>query len=194
MIPHLKIDRFLTTLELINLRGYLAIKNKNREVDVFWELYPDWDHIERRLEEGYNSLKILLFSYNVDEEIKSEIKRLRKLYINHECPATITLGTAAFVTKGVSENPPNIGHLPVRLREDDLKLGRSFSGSSMGSDIKFVSKFTETQLVLNDKWTKWEWDVSPMNYWFKKLELSVSFSINIPHKDFFGDPIKEKFM
>ena len=127
---------------------------------------------------------IIKAEQNVSVDIITEqIKNLKGGYLNFICPETMTLNFHTNVVAEISIDKSFLPALDSSKSFDKIKVGKKMSLKLMGIDFEITSKNSETQLILNDRKTNWNWDVKPLKKGIKKIELIITVKLNFEGRD-----------
>ena len=119
----------------------------------------------------------------VEDEINEELKRLKEGYLHFQCAEQMTLGKKDPVIVEIFKDENFFESIPDRSDINEVKVGKTMTVKLIGDDFEIFSKNTESQLILDDKKTTWHWEVKPLKYGNKKLELIVTVKIKVQGKD-----------
>lgn len=120
--------------------------------------------------------------------IENEVKKLRKGRILYNIPENMKVGQVERIevriekttTDAFTKNLQGDGNYEI----NDIKVSPLMKVKLTGGDGKFqiVEISDDEQIVIDNYYTQWVWDVTPLKSGHANLSLVVSFKINVPNQ------------
>lgn len=180
-------DYFSTTNEEIVINK--SVLSETKVVEKSFKYLEQLEQLSLSIEHPVKSN----LQTEIEDDIKSEIKKLKEGFLFFECPQQMTLGKQETVIAEIFKDKKLLNTITDRKKLNDIKVGKRMSVKLLGKDFEIFSKNNESQVILPDEKTTWEWDITPKKHGQKKLELVVTVRLKLEGKDELYDfPILEK--
>jgi len=120
---------------------------------------------------------------DLEDEIDKNLQKLKAGYLNFVCPEEMTLGTEEAVTVEIFRDRKFLDPVISPDAIDEIKVGQTMSVKLIGKDFEISSKNNESQIILPNEKTAWQWDVKPLKHGSRKLEVVVTVKLKLESKD-----------
>ncbi|MFT3822606.1 MAG: hypothetical protein QM731_01750 [Chitinophagaceae bacterium] len=118
-----------------------------------------------------------------DIEILNTIKKLKKAYLLFDGPSTMAIGKKQKIIVEVFRN--ELIKLSISEQADisEITINKRLKMKLTGTDFDIKSLNSETQVVLPDRKTIWQWEIEPLKSGVKSLYLAATIALILNNKD-----------
>jgi hypothetical protein len=114
------------------------------------------------------------------------IKELKVGYINFNAKREMKLGILETVNAEIFLNEDLIKDIPEKYNIDQIHITKKMKAKLTSKDLSFeiTPLNSETQVILDDDKTVWNWDIKPVKHGLGVLELVLSAAIAVEDMGF----------